>query len=101
MDGAFVEEALSPGDAWKARDDAPKKVNDDVGAASRLIDGAAVTGRVVSVDPDSAMALGAFVEDALSPEDARKLPKLAKDDARKRNPREYPKSSSRDREIDL
>ena len=78
--GAFEDEALSNDDVLAARQQSGMPVNRGAEGAEKALE-VASKGRVVSVERRLAESLGAFSEDALSPEDAlasAKRPALTK-----------------------
>ncbi len=74
--GAFVDDALSADDALMARTGAraqvlaPDPARDRLQRLGRWVSESAGAGKAVVVDPDVAEVMAAFVEDALSVEDA-------------------------------
>ena len=74
--GAFVDDALSADDAFVARTGAPAKASTPDPARDRLrrlgrwVAESAGAGKAVSVDPEVAEAMAAFVEDALTATEA-------------------------------
>lgn len=68
--GAFIDDALSVADVMAARPVPPELDRDRMRRAADHASRAASAGHVVTVDRRTADAMGAFVDDALSPEDA-------------------------------